>query len=143
MDPDNDNDNDNSDSSSIFSEEAEAQVSRRCTYAALLVMALSSAVKSIVAGWFDKQAYHTSVLSGEAWVMELLTGHPDRIYTELGVRIHVFEALIDALRALGLEDSREVKLEEQLSIFLYMCVTGLTIRHVGERFQHSNDTISK
>jgi len=143
MDSDNDNDNDNSDSSSIFSEEAEAQVSRRRTYAALLVMALSSAVKSIVAGWFDKQAYHTSALSGEAWVMELLTSHPDRIYTELGVRIHVFEALIDALRALGLEDSREVKLEEQLSIFLYMCVTGLTIRHVGERFQHSNDTISK
>ena len=143
MDPDNDNDNDNSDSSSIFSEEAEVQVSRRRTYAALLVMALSSAVKSIVAGWFDKQAYHTSVLSGEAWVMELLTGHPDRIYTELGVRIHVFEALIDALRALGLEDSREVKLEEQLSIFLYMCVTGLTIWHVGEHFQHSNDTISK
>ncbi|OCH83698.1 hypothetical protein OBBRIDRAFT_710498, partial [Obba rivulosa] len=24
-----------------------------------------------------------------------------------------------------------------------MSITGLTIRHVGERFQHSNDTISK
>ncbi|KAJ7196952.1 hypothetical protein GGX14DRAFT_303302, partial [Mycena pura] len=23
------------------------------------------------------------------------------------------------------------------------CVTGLSIRHVGERFQHSNETISK
>ncbi|KAF9476667.1 hypothetical protein BDN70DRAFT_838959, partial [Pholiota conissans] len=23
-----------------------------------------------------------------------------------------------------------------------MCVTGLSIRHVGERFQHSNETIS-
>ena len=26
-------------------------------------------------------------------------------------------------------------------IFLYTCVTGLPTRHIGERFQHSNDTI--
>ena len=108
MDLDSDMLYDNSDSSSTSSEEAELQASRRHTYAACLVMALSSAVERISAGWFDKWAYHTSALSGGAWVMELLTGHPDRIYTELGVRLHVFEALIDALRALGLEDSREV-----------------------------------
>jgi hypothetical protein len=34
-------------------------------------------------------------------------------------------------------------LEEQLAIFLYACVTGLSVRHLGERFQRSNDTISK
>ncbi|KAG2063453.1 hypothetical protein BDR04DRAFT_1037931 [Suillus decipiens] len=28
---------------------------------------------------FDKQPYHTSALSGMAWVNELLTGHPDCI----------------------------------------------------------------
>ncbi|KIK24570.1 hypothetical protein PISMIDRAFT_645831 [Pisolithus microcarpus 441] len=39
-------------------------------------------------------------------------------------------------------DSKFVTLEEQLSIFLYTCVTGLTSRHVAERFQHSNNTIS-
>ncbi|KIK71790.1 hypothetical protein PAXRUDRAFT_676657, partial [Paxillus rubicundulus Ve08.2h10] len=33
--------------------------------------------------------------------------------------------------------------EEQLGIFLYTCVTGLSSRHVGERFQHSPDTITK
>jgi len=56
---------------------------------------------------------------------------------------HVFEALILALRNLGHGDSRYVSLEEQLAIFLYTSVTGLTIRHVGERFQRSNDTISR
>ena len=74
--------------------------------------------------------------------MELLTGHPDRIRTELGVRLHVFEALIDALRSMGYGDSCSVGLEEQLAIFLYMGVTGLTVRHVGEMFQHANATIS-
>ncbi|KIO14450.1 hypothetical protein M404DRAFT_90975, partial [Pisolithus tinctorius Marx 270] len=43
----------------------------------------------------------------------------------------------------GHKNSKFVTLEEQLTIFLYTCVTGLTIRHVGERFQRSNDTISR
>ena len=38
---------------------------------------------------------------------------------------------------------KKVTLEEQLTIFLYTCVTGLSVRHVGERFQWSNGTISK
>ena len=93
-------------------------------------------------GHFDQQAYHTSVLTGHAWVMKLLTGHPDRIRTELGVQLHVFEVLIDALHTIGYRDSCSVCLEEQLAIFLYMGVTELTVRHVGERFQHANATIS-
>jgi hypothetical protein len=32
--------------------------------------------------------------------------------------------------------------EEQAAIFLYMSVTGLRCRHVGERFQHALGTIS-
>ncbi|KIK40438.1 hypothetical protein CY34DRAFT_40113, partial [Suillus luteus UH-Slu-Lm8-n1] len=35
-----------------------------------------------------------------------------------------------------------VSLEKQLAIFLYSCMIGLTIQHVGEQFQRSNDTIS-
>jgi hypothetical protein len=34
-------------------------------------------------------------------------------------------------------------LEGQLAIFLYTSITGLSVHHVGERFQHSNDTITK
>ncbi|KIN95067.1 hypothetical protein M404DRAFT_115192, partial [Pisolithus tinctorius Marx 270] len=36
-----------------------------------------------------------------------------------------------------------VSLEEQLATFLYMSVTGLTIRHISEHFQWSNETISQ
>ena len=87
--------------------------------------------------------YHTSILTGEGWVMELLAGHPQHIHTELGVSHEVFIALIDELCHIGHTDSKFVSLEEQLAIFLYASVTGLTVWHLGERFQWSNETIAK
>ncbi|KAF8834554.1 hypothetical protein BDN67DRAFT_876599, partial [Paxillus ammoniavirescens] len=42
----------------------------------------------------------------------------------------------------GHTNSKFVSLEEQVAIFLYTCVTGLTLRNVGEQFQRSSDTIS-
>jgi hypothetical protein len=36
-----------------------------------------------------------------------------------------------------------ISLEEKLAIFLYTCVTGLSLHHVGEHFQHTSETISK
>lgn len=66
---------------------------------------------------------------GGDWLQELIKEHPDRIYTELGVRLHVFYAFLLELRILGMEDSKTIRLEESLAIFLYTCVTGLTIDH--------------
>ncbi|KAF8842574.1 hypothetical protein BDN67DRAFT_883072, partial [Paxillus ammoniavirescens] len=71
--------------------------------------------------------YHTSILSGQGWVMELLTGHPGHICCELGMHAEVFSQLITELRDLGHTNSKFVSLEEQLAIFLYMSVTGLPI----------------
>ena len=112
-------------------------------YAALIVSIIITTTANILQNMYIREPYHTSVLSGEAWVLELLCGHPDRIRTELGVSLEVFNDLIQELHHLGYNNSRYVSLEEQLAIFLYTCVTGLTIRHVGERFQRSNDTISR
>ena len=36
----------------------------------------------------------------------------------------------------------EFTVEEQLAIFLYTSVTGLSLRHVSERFQRANETTS-
>ena len=92
-----------------------------------------------------RQPYHTSALSGQAWVEELMGGHPDRIYHELGMRLYVFLAFVANLQLhCGLDTSQNgITVEEQVAIFLYACVTGLSVRHIGERFQHSNETISK
>jgi hypothetical protein len=118
---------------------------RLLRYIALLISILLTATHTLLQDSLpkDPEPYHTSALSGEEWVIELIVGHPERIRCELGVHADVFQALITELRDLGHTNSRYVSLEEQLSIFLYTCVTGLTIRHVGERFQRSNDTISR
>jgi len=114
-------------------------------YAILLLSLLINASGSLVAAMYprDPEPYHTSSLSGEAWVIELIVGHPERIRCELGMHVDVFAKLIGELRSLGYSDSKFVSLEEQLAIFLYASVTGLSVRHVGERFQRSNETISQ
>lgn len=93
--------------------------------------------------YYDKTPYHDSALSGAAWVCELLRGHPKRIRKELGVHKYVFRALIVALQDAGYTRSKFVTLEEQLAIFLYTCVTGLSLVHVCERFQRATETASK
>ena len=80
----------------------------------------------------EPEPYYTSILSSKGWVLELLMGHPECIRNELREHANIFDHLILTLRSYGHTNSRFVSLEEQLAIFLYMCVTGLPVRHVGE-----------
>jgi hypothetical protein len=147
MDIDHDSDTDDYDSDALSTSSSEFDEmmarSRRRRIIMTMVATILAAAMEIISGLFDKQEYHTSALSGHGWVMELLNGHLDRIRCELGVSHHVFDLLLSNLRRMDYKDSRHVTLEEQLAIFLYTCVTGLSIRHVGERFQRANNTISK
>lgn len=125
---------------------ARAEVRKRTfRYIALLINILLAATTHLLIQQTpeDPEPYHTSSLTGQEWVMELIVGHPERIRCELGVHVEVFESLVSDLRSLGHADSRHVSLEEQLAIFLYACVTGLSLRHLAERFQRSNDTVSR
>jgi hypothetical protein len=56
-----------------------------------------SASATLMQSLYIHEAYHTSALTGVAWVMELLSGHPECIRTELGVHLHVFSAPISDL----------------------------------------------
>jgi hypothetical protein len=112
-------------------------------YLALFTFAAGAAALAWGLPSYDKTPYHTSALTDADWVHELLNGHPEHIRNELGVHKHVFYGLISALSKAGYSSSRHVYLEEQLAIFLYTCVTGLSLRHVSERFQRANETTSK
>ena len=114
-------------------------------YAALFLSIILSATTALLESVYTpREPYHTSILTGEGWVMELLAGHPEHIHCELGMHHSVFEALILDLQEMGYDNSRcGVSLEEQVAIFLYASVTGLTVRHLGECFQRSNETISQ
>lgn len=120
---------------------------RRLRIYAYLATHMITSVRKVVSLYaethYNKTPYHTSALTGAQWLEELRNGHDDRIKTELGVSKDVFTNLIEVLRDLGSSDSRFVSLEEQVAIFLYMCVTGMSVRHVGERFQRANDTVAK
>ena len=73
---------------------------------------------------YNKIPYHDSALTGAAWVLELLNGHPECIHNELGVHKNVFNTLIEELELAGYVSSKHVYLKEQLVIFLYTCVTS-------------------
>ncbi|KAF8179432.1 hypothetical protein BJ912DRAFT_832942, partial [Pholiota molesta] len=77
------------------------------------------AVQIYTRSYYNKTPHHTSILTGEMWVTELLNGHPDRIKSALGMRRHVFLALVETLRNMGLQPSRYISLEEHVAIFLY------------------------
>ncbi|KAJ8579750.1 hypothetical protein M405DRAFT_707804, partial [Rhizopogon salebrosus TDB-379] len=64
--------------------------------------------------------YHTSALSGEAWVLELITDHPNHIQNNLGISLDVFWSLLHVLWSNGCVQSHNgVSVEEQLAIFPY------------------------
>jgi len=87
--------------------------------------------------------YHTFVLSGEGWVQELITGHPQCMQTELGIHWSTFIVLIKAIQDVSLWSLHHVSIEQQVSIFLYTMVTGLPCTHVGEHFQWSSGMVTK
>jgi hypothetical protein len=110
----------------------------------LLILIAVSAAATVLSSRYNKRAQHTSRLSGEQWVQELLHGHEIRIHNELGLREGIFRHLLAVLiRDGGVQHTRYVSAEEQLATFLHYAHRGLSNRALQERFQRSGDTISK
>jgi hypothetical protein len=93
---------------------------------------------------FNRMPLHTSRLTGDQWVQELIDSHEERFYNEMGMSDAVFTQLLELLvREAGLRDTRYVTAREQLAIFLHYMCRGLSNQALQERFQRSADTISK
>lgn len=119
---------------------------RRALSSVVILAAVTAAYAAIDNAWnrLHPEPYHTSILSGSAWLQELLNGHRDRMKDNLAVRPTVFRRLEEELVVLGgLQSRRYVDVSEQLAIFLYQAVTNNSIRKTAERFQRSNETISR
>jgi len=117
---------------------------RRLLFLLALVMAQIAQLCYQIFAPTTRIPHHTSILSGEAWVLELITGHPNRIKINFGISIETFSALVRILHENSFVVSKKgILVEEQLGIFLYTCVTGLSSRLVAEQFQRSTDTITK
>src|SRR5882724_5576990 len=74
---------------------------------------------------FFKQPYHTSALTGQMWVTELLGGNPRCIKDQLGMDKHVFLKFVRKLFTMtSANHSRHVDLAEKVAIFLYTMVNA-------------------
>lgn len=108
----------------------------RRNVAAIVTVMCGAAVGTYAGLHLLARPLHTSKLSGNEWVQELLTGHKQHIKDQLGVAGHVFRALQQMLRKDGgISDTKHVTVDEQLAVFLYALVTGLSNRKLQERFQ--------
>jgi hypothetical protein len=123
--------------------ELNAREHKRRTRATVLAT-LGGGIAAIYSGQhLDKRPMNVSKLSGQDWIDELLGGHPTHFRDQMGMAPHVFRKLLQVLRdKVGIADTKYVSAEEQLAIFLYMVVTGLSNRKIQARFQRSADTIS-
>ncbi|KAJ7147010.1 hypothetical protein C8R44DRAFT_532916, partial [Mycena epipterygia] len=68
----------------------------------------------------EPRPMHTSILTGQLWLDEVMIGHPDRCRRELGMSALQFALLWAELASSGdLMDSRHVTAQEQLAIIVY------------------------
>lgn len=91
-----------------------------------------------------REPIRDSILSGPEWVKEVLCGHSDRVYEAFRMERHVFLNLCGLMIERGwLKDSRFIRVDEQVAIFLSMIYHKNSNRNLCERFQRSGQTISK
>jgi hypothetical protein len=85
-----------------------------------------------------------SVLRGDDWVLEVLSGHPIRCYENFRMAPDVFGQIAGLVRTRIQENYRSrISIEERLAMFLYTVGQNASNRHVQERFQHSGETVSR
>jgi hypothetical protein len=109
-----------------------------------LFLAASRDMTLLYSTWFNHIPVHTSQLSGQQWVEELMDGHDRRFHNEMGLCKHIFTRLISILeKDTGIVHSCNVLAEEQVAIFLHYIHCGLSNCALQEQFQRSADTITK
>ncbi|XP_021851740.1 uncharacterized protein [Spinacia oleracea] len=102
----------------------------------------------LISAYFYKYIYKepcmTSILTGEMWVKEVLTGNPIRCVNAFRMEPQLFLRLCNDLSTkYGLKASCNMSIREKVGIFLYALAQGVSNRLLGERFQRSGDTISR
>jgi hypothetical protein len=91
--------------------------------------------------YYFKDRRITAPGSGLAWVLDMLHGHPSRMFDNLSIKPKVFTKLLAALRQYGLKDRTFITGIEMLAIFLYRAAADLSFRKLAERFQRGIATI--
>ncbi|KAM1575948.1 hypothetical protein PS2_032196 [Malus domestica] len=92
----------------------------------------------------NKEPCMTSHFSGRQYVIELLNGHPHRLFDIVRMDKNTFRNLCSTLKELNfLQDDRSVCVEEAVCMFLFTISHTIRNRVIAETFQHSKETVSR
>ncbi|XP_062080151.1 uncharacterized protein LOC133784900 [Humulus lupulus] len=91
-----------------------------------------------------RRPLRTSDMSGRQYLLELLTGHPDRLFYTIRMDINTFRSLCRRLVEMEvIEHDRVISVEEAVVMFLWIVTHNQRVRTVAERYQHSGETICR
>ncbi|KAF7151776.1 hypothetical protein RHSIM_Rhsim02G0038000 [Rhododendron simsii] len=111
----------------------------------LLTIALLHAIQ--ILRMPQRLPFHTSSLSGKAYLHELMTSRDERFQLELCMPKDTFAKIVQELQGMyGWSSSRMtndgVDCFESFAMFMHL-LRGHSIQRTQERFQHSGDTVSR
>ncbi|OIT28137.1 hypothetical protein A4A49_59151, partial [Nicotiana attenuata] len=91
-----------------------------------------------------KERVYRSILTRADFIKDLIEGHFRGCYDLLRMNVGCFLQLADEMKTRGLlTDSRTIKVEEQMAIFVFTLAHNERNIVVQNRFQHSGETISR
>lgn len=106
-------------------------------------LAIIEALQKYKRGSSNCRRIHTSILTGDKYVKEVLEGHELRCKRDFRMEKYVFHNLVNCFRDRKLlRDSQLITVEEQVGIFLYALSANASNRTLQGRLQHSGQTIS-
>ncbi|XP_062103527.1 uncharacterized protein LOC133814604 [Humulus lupulus] len=80
--------------------------------------------------------------SGRQYLLELLNGHPDRLFYTIRMGVNTFRTLCRRLVEMEvIEHDRVISVEEFVVMFLWIVTHNQRVRTVAERYQHSVETV--
>ena len=92
----------------------------------------------------EKTPEHTSSLPGAKKVKEILEGHENWCKKEFRMEAEIFRAIANFLRAENLlRDTRGMKIEEQLGLFMFMLSHNASTERLKNEFQQSGETVHR
>ncbi|KAM6567969.1 hypothetical protein CsatA_027097 [Cannabis sativa] len=91
-----------------------------------------------------RRPLRTSNMSGREYLIELLNGHPDRLFYTIRMDNNTFRSLCRRLVEMEvIEHDKLISVEEAVVMFLWIVTHNQRVRTVAERYQHSVETVCR